>query len=90
MVFFVKVREEFAREHHEVDVLVDDHAGGVVVGEEGVDGPAETLVELFCPGQVAGGQIDENLGGHALLLCHRGWGGMLPAFCDANILAKSK
>src|SRR5690606_23287719 len=42
-----ELREEVGLEHHEVDVLVDDDAGGVLVGEERVDAPAEGFEERF-------------------------------------------
>ena len=37
--------EELALQHHEVDVLVPRQAGGVIVGEEWIDGRAERGVE---------------------------------------------
>ena len=64
----MKVPEELTGEHHQVDVLVDDDAGGVVIGEIRVDAPPDALVELLRSGEVGRGEVDEDIGRHELLL----------------------
>src|SRR5690606_26564338 len=47
-------------QQHQADVVVDDDAGGVVVGEVLVQLPAQRLVETLGPLQVGDREIDED------------------------------
>ena len=58
--------EELALQHHEVDVLVPHQAGGVLVGEERIDGRAERGVEGLAALEVGGRVAHEDVRGHTV------------------------
>ncbi|MNV47265.1 hypothetical protein D3C71_1391260 [compost metagenome] len=59
--FAGKALEEIARQEHGVDVIADDHAGALLVGEIRVEGEAQLLEEVLRFLHVADGDVDEYL-----------------------------
>src|SRR5262245_65162776 len=59
--------EELLHEQHHVQVLAEDHAGRVLVGELRVERVAELREEIHGALQVPDGQVDEDLQVHGVL-----------------------
>ena len=65
--------EEGRHQEHEISVLVDDHAGGLLVGELRVEREAEAGEEVHRALEIVDRQVDEELtlgGGHGGFLGH--------------------